>query len=102
MDTLRSALLSRLSFEMSAYEVVDDLLCLYNTKEDHDSLLLLLLETDDTDSYYDTIDLILAARMSEIEDEDLLMTKVIDFFQSVIEAPDRVFRPYQQHFITET
>ena len=50
----------------------------------------------------DTIDVILAARMSEIEDEDLLMTKVIDFFQSVIEAPDRVFRPYQQHFITET
>ena len=33
-----------------SYEIVDDLLCLYNTKERHDSLLLPLLDTDDTDS----------------------------------------------------
>ena len=38
----------------------------------------------------DTIDVILAARMSEIEDEDLLMIKVIDFFQSVIEQCSHV------------
>ena len=38
----------------------------------------------------DTIDVILAARMLEIEDEDHLMIKVIDFFQSVIEQCSHV------------
>ena len=101
METL-PAVLTKLSLEMSCYEIVFDILCLCKIKEDRDNLLLSLLDCDSVefDSSED-IEVVLMTKISEIDEECNLMHQVMHIFDALIAAPDSVLRPYQQHFITE-
>ena len=93
METLQSQILTRLSFEMSAYEVVQYILSILKLKEDRDTLLLsLLLDCDAGPADPDDIDVILMTTLGQIDEESLIMAKVVELFSAFIDAPDSIIR----------
>jgi len=95
-------ILTKLSFEMSCYEVIEDILCLYKWKEDSDYRhLLFMLDIDFEDFDSMDIEVILMTKLVEIDDESVLMGKIIEIYNELLLTPDSVLRPYQQHFTTE-
>ena len=59
----------------------------------------MLIDSDMLDS--DTLEILLISKLIDLDDEIILMERVMDIFSILISAPDSVLRPYQQHFITE-
>ena len=98
METLDN-LMNKLSYEMCCYNIVLELMGVQAVKEDINNLLLLLIIDDEVAD--ETLEGILLAELSGLEDEQTLMMKIIDIFNALITAPDSVLRPYQQHFVTE-
>ena len=98
MDSLPSVL-SHLSLEMCSYELVEDILEFGKTKENYEDLILMLIDSESLDS--DTLEILLMSKLMDIEEEPVLMERVMDIFSILMNAPDSVLRPYQQHFITE-
>ena len=95
-------ILTKLSFEMSCYEVIEDILCLYKCKEDSDYRhLLFMLDIDFEDFDSMDIEVILMTKLGEIDDESVLMGKIIEIYNELLLTPDSILRPYQQHFTTE-
>ena len=101
MESL-SPILTKLSYEIAVYSVLEDLLSIYKLKQDqdyHQLLLLINIEFEDfSDS--DNIEILLLKKLCEIEDEATLMSKVIEVINVLAATPDSVLRPYQQPFIT--
>ena len=98
METL-PGVLSHLSLEMCCFEIVEDMLTIWKIKENRDNLLLILLDSDSLE--YDDIQVLMMTKLIDIDNECILMEKVMEIFGTLIDAPDSVLRPYQQHFITE-
>lgn len=98
METL-PRVLSLLSFEMNCYEVVRDILELSTLKEISDISLLLLLDSDCTET--EDIDFLLLSKLQNIQSEEELVREVHRIFEVITSAPETVLRPYQQHFVTE-
>lgn len=61
-----------------------------------------MLDIDFEDDFGDLdIERILMSKLCEIEDETLLMQKIVNIFYILQSTPDSVLRPYQQHFVTD-
>ena len=101
METL-PPILSKLSFEMCCFEVVQDIcgLCLLKEFSDN-NLFLAMLDIDFEDFDSMDIEFILMTKLVEIDDESVLMGKIIEIYNELLLTPDSVLRPYQQHFTTE-
>ena len=101
MESL-SPILTKLSFEIACYHVLEDLLGIYKLKQNQDHIqLLLLIDIDFEDfSESDDIEILLLSKLCEIEDEATLMSKVIEVINVLAATPDSILRPYQQPFIT--
>ena len=101
MESL-SPILTKLSFEIACYHVLEDLLGIYKLKQNQDHIqLLLLIDIDFEDfSESDDIEILLLSKHCEIEDEATLMSKVIEVINVLAAIPDSILRPYQQPFIT--
>ena len=84
---------------MSTYEIVEDILEFAKIKENYEDLILMLIDSDMLDS--DTLEILLISKLIDLDDEIILMERVMDIFSILISVPDSVLRPYQQHFITE-
>ena len=98
METL-PRVLSLLSFEMNCYEFVWDILELLTLKELSEISLLLLLDSDYSET--EDINFLLLSKLRNVENEEELIMKVHRMFEVVISAPETVLRPYHQHFVTE-
>ena len=101
MESL-SPILTKLSYEIAVYSVLEDLLSIYKLKQDQDYHQLLLLIDIEFEDFIDSddIEILLLSKLCEIEDEATLMSKVIEVINVLAATPDSVLRPYQQPFIT--
>ena len=75
---------------------------LYNLKEDRDYIHILLMLNIDFDEFDDgDIEIVLMSKLSQIDEESVLIKRVIEIVNLLLLTPDSVLRPYQQHFVTE-
>ena len=91
--------LSKLSYEMTCYEVLSDLLCLCQYSEDRDYIHLLAMFDMDYDDSEESLELVLMNRICEIEDEGELVNKIVEVV-NLLMGCSSVTRPYEQHFVT--
>ena len=93
--------LSKLSYEMSCYEVLSDILCLcqYSETQDYIHLLAMFDMALDSDDNEDMMELALMHRICEIEEECELVNKIVEVV-NLLMGCSSVTRPYEQHFVT--
>jgi len=91
--------LSKLTFEMTCYGIVHDVLSVHVTKEDNDNLLLSLLDEDGIDSL--DLEVLLMRKLSELDSECDLMRKVLNIFQALVSAPDSVLRKAFKSYLAD-
>lgn len=102
METL-PRILTALSFEMAAFQVIEDIVCLIKSKEIIDYNLFLAVLDIEMEDGFNEIDLptVLMLKLCDMEDETLLVSKVVDMYNLLESTPESVLRPYNQPFVTE-
>ena len=91
MESLEN-LLTKLSFEMACYGIVQDILSLHLMKENSENLLLALLDIDSSDTDSLDLEILLIRMISDLDDEVSLMEKITNIFNVLISTPDIVLR----------
>ena len=99
MESL-SSVLSKLSYEMTCYEILTDIMYLKQIKEVQDYCHILSLFDMDFEENGVDIELVLMTKICEIDEESELVHKVIEVV-NLLSTCDSVVRPYEQPFVTE-
>ena len=100
MESL-NPILSNLSYEMTCYGLVEELLHMYSVREALDNAILAsLLNCDTLDFEEDLFETILLSKICELDEEYEVMKRVIATVNYLLSTPDAILRPYQQHFVT--
>ena len=100
METL-DPILSRLSYEMTCFDLFADLIYLQLLKENRDYLNIITMLNMDIEENEDDFEIILMSSLCDIDEESVIINKVIEIVNVLLATPDSILRPYQQRYVTE-
>ena len=100
METL-DPILSRLSYEMTCFDLFADLIYLQLLKENRDYLNIITMLNMDIEESEDDFEIILMSSICDIDEESVIINKVIEIVNVLLATPDSILRPYQQRYVTE-